>query len=207
MISPRFSWIAAFLFVLSVNAVSLPHASATESCALRAISELLHRIGVGNEWEIYQCGFCYQNSGELARKISHELGHTVKIEDLKILFIKHVNYDPLREQDELGMQIKINAEASRGGPKIWSYHFVLRYEDQIIDLDFQEGKQLVNVSDYFQTMFPKEHQWLTVTEFPATEYLNRFSHRRSAEEDELIMQFPTKSVHYYLEQLKKPPNP
>lgn len=175
--------------------------------------------------QIFNCGYCFMNSGELGRLAANRLGGPLS--DIKLLVIRHKKANLLDDGKVHPKHSVIGgAEHTRDGDEpVWRYHAVLSYQNKIIDFDKKEGWIAVPFSTFKDQMLPLseaylyregEETWLqrlgyrpwrthnkdkdlVVIEIPLTDYLKRFPDGRPSEETSLsfIETYPAVPIATY----------
>lgn len=152
--SPTILLIALLIFCISPAALT-----ANDACH-KLLGEFFREQY--NSSEIYECGFCFFNSGELARHIKERFGNNIDEKELNIMVIKHKDApNPLIAEEEFRLHHSVVGLNPRKGQitgngitfALWKYHAVLEYQGNILDLDFKDAKEAVPAKEYFEAMF------------------------------------------------------
>jgi hypothetical protein len=210
----NYQWRAPW--ALALQLAILPLSGGAQENRLDCIANTLH-AQIENLAEkhyddknIYECGLCFLNSGELGRLILEKLGPQVKPSDLKLLVIKHRDgrYDRQDVAKNIDQALIGHKKFGRGQtlPPVWHYHAVLEHQGSILDLDHVNGWKRMSFDTFLEQMLPSvkspldriegQPDWvyvgfdfrrahnrleeLRITEVPLEEYLSRYPKGRPA---------------------------
>ena len=171
---------ALFLYIISFLVITLSWAKDRSNC-----KSLLSKLAdsIFNEQDItsycYDDGACYTNVYDLGYKLNRE---GIDIEKMKVLYIfnKDVGMDTLLKPTN-SPQVSMKTLDIQNESVGWSFHVVLKIDDQIYDLNNKVTKNGEKTSIYFKNMFnPKiqNNKNLRIREIPFEDYLSDFDYHR-----------------------------
>ncbi len=189
--------------LLALSAQGTPPLCTTE---LRGLLEPLVAEHYDDEG-VYQCDFCFINSGELARLVRDKLGARLDDKKLRILVIRHKDTTTLWQHDIDFKKLIVGASHRSGRRRFWPYHAVLEYDGQILDPDLAGNGRVLPLPQYLAEMFPpltveaisngrevvrnksfNHPEDFVINAVPASEYLARFA-RRPPNQQEIDLDF------------------
>ena len=167
---------------------------ATDHCEIPFDAIEKHAQSLYRNRQVYKCGFCFLNSGELGKNLVKTFGNNIDRKKLKILVFRNKHHE-MDQRVASEHTVVSNDEFSRNGKSnIWNYHAVVEYKGRIMDFDKKEGWVPTPIYEYLEQMLPpfdgkvvsigKSKKTVMTSEFngddmeitaiPIDEYLNRF---------------------------------